>query len=228
LCFVGDVDVDRIFSFVDEALRTDDAALPPQPPPEPEPDAQRIARLVRDRAQAHLVTGVRGLTLHDDDRFALELLVAALSGQGGRLFLELRDKQSLCYSVAAHAVDGLEPGSFSIYMGTSPDKVDRALEGIDRIWRTIVDDGLTDVEIARAQRYLQGSHAIGLQRTGSRAMTMLLNELYGLGHLHHREHQRRLAAVTGDDIRRVARRVLTRARVTAIVGPDGTGGPAAT
>ena len=228
LCFVGDVDPDRIFSFVDEALHDDSGVPAPQPAEEPEPAAPRVARLVRDRAQAHLVTGVRGLTVHDADRYALELLVAALSGQGGRLFLELRDKQSLCYSVSAFAVDGIEPGSFSVYMGTSPDKVDRALAGIDRIWQALVDDGLTAAEIARAQRYLQGSHAIGLQRTGARATTMSLNELYGLGHLNHLEHQRRLAAVTVDDVRRVARKVLSRARVTAVVGPEGTGGPAAT
>jgi len=227
LCFVGDVDPDRMFAFVDESLRDDDGVSPPQPPAEPEPTSPRVARLVRDRAQAHLITGVRGLTLHDDDRFALELLVATLSGQGGRLFLELRDKQSLCYSVAGYAVDGLEPGSFAVYMGTSPDKVDRALEGIDRIWQALVNEGLTEGEVARAKRYLQGSHAIGLQRTGARATSMTLNELYGLGHLHHVEHQRRLAAVTVDDVRRVAQRVLTRARVTAVVGPEGTGGPAA-
>jgi zinc protease len=113
-------------------------------------------------------------------------------------------------------------------MGTSPDKVDRALAGIDRIWQALVDDGLTAAEVARAQRYLQGSHAIGLQRTGARATTMSLNELYGLGHLNHQEHQRRLAAVTVDDVRRVAGRVLSRARITAVVGPEGTGGPAAT
>ncbi len=228
LCFVGDVDPDRIFSFVEESLRDDIAASPPQPSEEPEPSGPRVCRLVRDRAQAHLVTGVRGLSLHDDDRYALEVLVAALSGQGGRLFLELRDKQSLCYSVSAYAVDGIEPGSFSIYMGTSPDKVDRALDGIDAIWRRIVEDGLSMAEVARAQRYLQGSHAIGLQRTGARATAMSLNELYGLGHLKHVEHPKRIAAVTADDVHRVARRVLSRARVTAVVGPEGTKGPSAT
>jgi zinc protease len=228
LCFVGDVDPDRIFAFVDESLPDDTGVAPPAPAEEDAPSSPRVARMVRDRAQAHLVTGVRGLRLHDEDRTALELLVAALSGQGGRLFLELRDRQSLCYSVAAYAVDGIEPGAFSIYMGTSPDKVDRALAGIDAIWQALVDDGLTAAEIARAQRYLQGSHAIGLQRTGARATTMSLNELYGLSHLHHQKHLERLAAVTVDDVRRVARRVLSGARVTAVVGPAGTGGPAAT
>ena len=228
LCFVGDIDPDRVLSFVDEALDNDETLPPPQPTIEAPPEAPRVARLLRERAQAHLVTGTTGLRLADQDRFALEVLVSALSGQGGRLFLELRDKQSLCYSVSAYAVDGLEPGTFSVYMGTSPDKVNRAFEGIDKILLTLVDDGITAAELDRAKRYLLGSHAIGLQRTGARATTMALNALYGLGHLAHRDHQHKLAAVTLDDVRRVAQKVLTRPRVTTVVGPEGTGGPAAT
>jgi zinc protease len=225
LSFVGDIDVDRVLSFVDENLVDAPDAPILAPAIEPMPEAPRVARLVRDRAQAHLVTGTTGLRLVDTDRFALEVLVSALSGQGGRLFLELRDKQSLCYSVAAYAVDGLEPGSFSVYMGTSPDKLDRALAGIDQILASLVDNGLTAVELDRARRYLLGSHAISLQRSGARSTTMSLNALYGLGHLAHRAHQEKLAAVTLDDVRRVAQVVLSRPRVTAVVGPEGTGGP---
>lgn len=227
LCFVGDVDPDQIFAIVDEHLRDDGTAPSPSPAEEAAPTEARVARLVRDRAQAHLVTGTSGLRLADSDRFALEILVSSLSGQGGRLFLDLRDKQSLCYSVAAYAVDGIEPGSFSVYMGTSPEKVDQALAGIDSILAGLIDNGITEAELVRAKRYLLGSHAIGLQRSGARATTMALNALYGLGHLAHRDHQERLAAVTLDDVRAVARKVLVRPRVTTVVGPEGTGGPAA-
>ncbi len=227
LCFVGDVDPDQIFAVVEEHLKDDGHAAPPSPGEEAPPAADRVARLVRDRAQAHLVTGTSGLRLVDSERFALEVLVSSLSGQGGRLFLELRDKQSLCYSVAAYAVDGIEPGTFSVYMGTSPEKVDQALAGIDGILATLVSDGITQGELVRAKRYLLGSHAIGLQRSGARATTMALNQLYGLGHLAHLKHQERLAAVTLDDVRAVAKKVLTRPRVTTVVGPEGTGGPAA-
>lgn len=228
LCFVGDVDPDHIFSVVEDHLQDDGGVAPPSPAEEASPLEARVARLVRDRAQAHLVTGVSGLRLVDQDRFALEVLVSSLSGQGGRLFLELRDKQSLCYSVAAYAVDGLEPGSFSVYMGTSPEKVDQALAGIDQILATIVAEGITEHELVRAKRYLLGSHAIGLQRSGARATTMVLNQLYGLGHLAHIKHQERLGAVTLDDVRAVAKKILTRPRITSVVGPEGTGGPPAT
>lgn len=228
--FVGDIDPDDAVDLVDDLWGHGDgsASALELAPREPPPTAPRVARQVRERAQAHLLTGTRGLTLDDPDRFALEVLCSVLSGQGGRLFLELRDRQSLCYSVSASAADGLDPGSFSIYMGTSPDKVDRAIAGIDRLLADVCDRGITPEELDRAIRYLAGSHDIGMQRLGARGTSMALNEIYGLGYLAHRDVPARIAAVTLADVRRVAARVLLGARVTAIVGPTGTGGPAAT
>ncbi len=230
MSFVGDVDPDDIVDAVQELLGDGDGrhAAAPSPPRESPPTEPRVARLVRARAQAHLVTGTRGLTLDDEDRFALEVLCSALSGQGGRLFFELRDKQSLCYSVSAFSVEGLEPGSFAVYMGTSPDKVDKALSGINALLGEVADKGITEAELSRSKRYLVGSHEIGLQRLGARASAMALNELYGLGHLAHRAYENKIDAVGLDDVLRVARRVLSGARVTAVVGPEGSGGPAAT
>ncbi|MCC7073747.1 MAG: insulinase family protein [Deltaproteobacteria bacterium] len=228
--FVGDIDPDDAVDLVDDlwGQGNGSASALELAPREGPPTGARVARLTRERAQAHLLTGTRGLTLDDPDRFALEVLCSVLSGQGGRLFLELRDRQSLCYSVSASAVDGLDPGSFSVYMGTSPDKVDRAIAGIEQLLADVSDRGVTPEELERAARYLAGAHDIGMQRLGARGTSMALNEIYGLGYLAHREVPARIAAVTLADVRRVAARVLSGARVTAIVGPTGTGGPAAT
>lgn len=228
---VGDMDSAWTLELLDETLArlpTDGAALPPPPDVEPPLRAPRVARLVRDRAQAHLVLGFRGLTLDDEDRYPLELLCSVLSGQGGRLFLELRDKQSLCYTVSAFSIEGKDPGSFNVYMGTSPDKVERAVAGIDALLDEVREHGVHDEELARAKRYLVGTHDIGLQRLGSRAATMALNELYGLGWDAHRRYGERIEAVTKGDIARVAQRVMRpEGRVLAIVGPEGTNGPEA-
>ncbi|HEY4223981.1 MAG TPA: insulinase family protein, partial [Myxococcota bacterium] len=230
LTFVGDVDPDDVIAAVDDLLGSGDdrTIAPPSPAAEPVPLDARVARLTRNRAQAHLVTGVRGLKLDDEDRYPLEILSSALSGQGGRLFYELRDKQSLCYSVSSFSVEGIEPGSFAVYMGTSPEKVDQALAGINLLLDEVKQNGINAVELDRSKRYLVGAHEIGLQRLGSRGTAMCLNELYGLGHLLHREYEKKIDAVTLADVQRVTRRILEQARVTSVVGPEGSGGPAAT
>lgn len=228
---VGDMDVGWTLELLEETLArlpTDGAPRKAAPEVEPHLTSPRTARLLRDRAQAHLVMGYRGLSLDDKDRYPLEVLCSVLSGQGGRLFLELRDKQSLCYTVSAFSIEGLEPGSFTVYMGTSPDKVGRALEGIEGLLGDVCAKGITEEELSRAQRYLVGTHDIGLQRLGARSATMALNELYGLGWDSHLRYGERIEAVTLDDVRSVAQRIMKpEGRVLAIVGPEGTGGPEA-
>lgn len=230
---VGDVDPERVAAMVEASLtsarRVDGAAAPtPAPVVEPAPGERRVARLVRPKAQAHLVVGHRGIALTDPDRFALEIVSSTLSGQGGRLFLELRDKRSLCYAVSAFSVEGIDPGSFAVYMGTSPEKVDTALAGIEELLERLAAEGITAAELDRSKRYLVGSHDIGLQRLGARGSAMALNELYGLGYQNHVEYAARIEGVQLDDVRRVAARLLDPTkRVVSIVGPEGTGGPAA-
>src|SRR6185369_13258225 len=117
-----------------------------------------------DRAQAHLVLGFPGATVDAKDRFALEVLVAVLGGQSGRLFGELRDKQGLVYRVSAHSVEGVDPGFVAVYLSCSPDKLDSAVAGVRGELDRVRASGITADELARAQSYLIGSHQIAMQR----------------------------------------------------------------
>ena len=83
--------------------------------------------------------GFRGLTLHDPDRFALEVIAQLLAGQGGRLFLELRDRRGLAYAVNAMNIEGLAPGLFAVYVATAPEKLDEAKDAIFAELRTLLD-----------------------------------------------------------------------------------------
>ncbi|MEE8303606.1 MAG: pitrilysin family protein, partial [Candidatus Tectomicrobia bacterium] len=51
--------------------------------------------------QSHIVWGFPTVTIKDRDRYALRVLDTILGGQGGRLFVELRDKKSLAYAVTS-------------------------------------------------------------------------------------------------------------------------------
>jgi zinc protease len=222
LSVVGDVAVDDVLALAHEAFGASRGGARPAPEVrlEPLPEAPRTARRQLARAQTHLVLGFPGVRLDDPRRHALEVLSTVLSGQGGRLFVELRDKRSMAYSISSFSVEGVDPGYFAVYMGTSPEKLEAALEGIRAELARVRDEPLTEAELARARQHLIGTHEIGLQRNGARAALIALDACYGLGQENFLHYAERVAAVTAEDVRAVARQLIDFERgALAIAGP---------
>jgi zinc protease len=189
-------------------------------PQEPPVTAPRSAKRVLAKAQTQLVLGFPGARVTDTWRRPLEVLSTLLSGQSGRLFIELRDKRSMAYSVSATTLEGIDPGYFALYMATSPEKVDAALAGMREELEKLKAAPVPDDELLRAKRYLVGSQQIGLQRNGARAATMALDACYGLGPEKYLRYAEELEAVTATDVLEVARRVLDFGSETLVtVGP---------
>jgi len=222
VALVGDVDPDDAAAELSKRLGSLAAPEEPPwslPPVEPGPAEARERVLRKERAQAHLVIGFRGLALGDPDREALEVLTQVLSGQGGRLFLELRDRRSLAYSVSALSIEGLAPGFFAVYIATAPDKLADARRGVLEQLDAVLSAPPGEDELERARRYLIGSFAIDQQRAAVRASHVSLDSLYGLGPDADRRYVERIRAVTPADAHRVARRLLRPdLATTAIIG----------
>ncbi|WP_373046425.1 M16 family metallopeptidase [Vulgatibacter sp.] len=222
LTLVGDVDPDHAFALAEELFGEKGAAShpPPQVAPEAPIEAPRRAERHMEKQQAHLILGFAGARFADPDRHALELLASVLAGQGGRLFVELRDKRSMAYSVTAFNLEGIDPGYFAVYMGTSPEKLDDAVAGIRAELDKVVQQPITEEELQRARRYLVGSHAIGLQKNAARAAVIALDETYGMGAENFTRYQERIESVTREQILAAARRHLVMDRsVLAMVTP---------
>ena len=192
-----------------EVARQDD---PPQAPLE--------MHYVLDKKQAHVIVGGMGTTIYSEDRFALEVLTTILSGQSGRLFLDLRDRQSLAYAVSSSSLEGIDPGHVFVYMGTSPDKVGQALAGLDGHLARLREEPPSDEELERAKRYLIGTHAIDLQRSGARAMLNAIGERFGQGYDEYRRYPAHIREVSSALVQAAARRYLDpKHMVRVIVGP---------
>ncbi len=229
LSIVGDVDVDEVIA----AARARFDRIPrtaSKKPAELPPFADRLAALDKrrddqrevfqflDRAQAHLVVGFPGATLDAPDRFALELLVAVLGGQGGRLFAELRDKRALVYRVSAHSIEGVDPGFVAVYLSCAPDKLGEAVATVRAELAKIRSHGVTQAELDRAKSYAIGSHQIAMQRRAAVANAMAYHEAYGLGWESWSHYDEAIRKVTPADLVAAAARYLRDDRmITATV-----------
>jgi zinc protease len=214
---VGDADADELAALAASAfseLSIGDASLPRAAA---WPAAARVEAEARDRAQSAMALLLPAPSRLDDDRFAAEMIATVASGLGGRFFDELRDKQSLCYTVQAFASERRRAGIFATYIATSPDKEDRARDALFNQLELLREQPVTARELARAQTYAIGIHAIRQQSGGAVLGDMVDAWLFGaLGELSAYEH--RVRAVTPDAMQQVARRYfdLTR-RVEGIV-----------
>jgi zinc protease len=183
------------------------------------PESVKKLEVSRDKEQVHLVIGFMGTTLKSSDRFRLELLDTILSGQSGRLFTELRDRQSLAYSLSSFSLFGLDTGSFGIYIGTSPDKKEQAIRGVWQELDSVRNEMVREDELDRAKRILISQYELAMQTHSAQALEMGLNETYEMGQDFGNRYIQAINEVSREDILTAARQyILPEQYVMVAVG----------
>ncbi|NOY52584.1 MAG: insulinase family protein [Deltaproteobacteria bacterium] len=222
IAVVGDVSREEAEAKVRELFGTMKKIAPVQPHILQEVPQEKIRESVErvNRQQAHMILGFLGTTVTSGDRYPLMILSNVLAGQGGRLFRDLRDKESLAYVVTAFSQEGVDPGFFAAYIACSPEKLDAARAGILKELARVRDQRIPENEMKRARENLIGSFEIGLQTNESIASTMVFDELYGNGFDAYKEFARKIEKVTAKDVQKVAERYLDLTRYSvALVKP---------
>jgi predicted Zn-dependent peptidase len=188
------------------------------------PDGEvQARRSVRRRVEtAHLALGWRALGHDDPDRFALAVANQLIGvGLSSRLFQEVREERGLAYSVYSSMTTYSDTGVFEVYAGTSPTKVDAVRALVMSELGDIVANGPNEHELSVAKGAFRGSTLINLEDTGSRMARLATSMVLRDRVLPIETFLAAVDAVTADDIRRVARRVLDVAPTVATVGPKG-------
>ena len=220
----GNLDHDEVLRHVDKAFEgvLGQEGLPSPPRiggegAEPNPGVRLIPRQTE---QANLILGTIGVSRTDDRRFTLGVLNSALGGgMSSRLFQEVREKRGLAYSVYSYTSQYADTGTFGVYAGCQPGKIDEVLTICRDEVGKIAEHGLTDEELSRGKGQLRGSMVLGLEDTGSRMSRIGKSELVYEELLSVDEVLARIDAVTLDDIRSVAADVLAKPMTLTVVGP---------
>ncbi|MBV9024512.1 MAG: insulinase family protein [Streptomycetaceae bacterium] len=179
---------------------------------------------VRERSteQAHVVLGMPGMSRTDDRRWALSVLNTALGGgMSSRLFQEVREKRGLAYSVYSYTSSYADCGLFGVYAGCAPGNLGEVLKICRDELHEVAEHGLSDAELRRAVGQLSGSTVLGLEDTGALMNRIGKSELCWGKQLSTDDLLGRIAAVTPDEVRAVARDVLAQQPSLAAIGPIG-------
>ncbi|MBL4637221.1 MAG: insulinase family protein [Kofleriaceae bacterium] len=232
LSIVGDVDPKEVIAQAESLFGAEPVRSSPERKPTREvftnrtPGSRQVYEEM-EREQSQLVVGFPGITIVDKDRWALEVLTTVLGGQGGRLFTQLRDKESLAYQLGAFSLEGLDPGYVAVYLSCSPAKMERAIEAVREQIDALRNRKITQRELVRSKRLLIGTHEIALQRRSSVAAALAFHHAYGLSSDEHFRYADYVQQVTLADVHRVATRILDWDQAIVVMVSPAHASPAA-
>lgn len=169
-------------------------------------DSQATVRVTRrDTEQAHIVLGGPGLDRADERRWAFEVLNHVMgSGMSSRLFREVREERGLAYAIYGFKLAYADNGSWGVYVGTTPNQADTALNIIRDELTKVVEHGITAKELERAKGSMRGGLALSLEDPNSRMIRLGRDELSGMPHLSVDERLEKLDAIDLDAVKSVA------------------------
>lgn len=227
LSIVGDFRVDDLLPKVEKAFGSW-KAKPTVFPPYPQPVRQtgkRVKFITMPAQQLNIYLGHLGVTRTNPDYYVLQVLDTILGGGAGftaRIPQRLRDELGLAYMTFASITmtAGLDPGRFISYIGTSPENMMLAIDGLLNEIRRIIKEPVSAQELQDAKDYLTGSFVFAFESSPQIARFLVHAEVYGLGFDYIDKYPEYIRAVTVEDISRVARQYLDSENYTlVVVGP---------
>ncbi len=186
-------------------------------------DKQTEARLriePKDIEQAHLCLAVHGFSRSHPQRFTIDLFNTVLGGgMSSRLFTEIREHRGLAYDIHSYTEHFLNSGSFAIYAGVDPEKIETAVAAILEETSQI-KQGITASELTRAKELSKGrlylrfedSQNVALWYGGQEILTQQILAIDDVISI--------VDAITIDELKEVAKEILTESRLNlAVIGP---------
>lgn len=215
----GRVDHEELLALLQESLE----AVPPgevghlAPPPTLEPATCLVKR---DLEQVQVCMSARGVALDDPQRPVAELLSGVVGeGCSSRLFREVRDRRGIAYSISSCLSSYLDAGSFNVYFGVAPARLEEALEVVGRVLAEIRDGEIEESELEAAKLYLRGSTILAQESTSARMAFLAEKALLREESLSVTDDLAKLDAVSRASLRELAAQLLDRPLAIAVVGP---------
>lgn len=150
----------------------------------PQSVTPRQLRIHKDTHQSHVLIGGRAYSMHNEKRIPLFLLNNLLGGPGmnSRLNLSLREKHGLVYSVESSITSYTDTGIHSIYFGTDPKNMDKAISLVDKELAKLRDVSLTSSQLSAVKKQVMGQLGVAGDNKESTFLGM------GKSYLHHNRY----------------------------------------
>ncbi len=117
-----------------------------------------LIQVFKPIVQSHAMIGNRCYSTHHKNKVAMLLLNNFLGGPGmsSKLNLEIREKHGICYSIESNYIPFSDTGTFSIYMGTDKDKMDKCQSLVNKELKKLRENKLGSTSLQQAKQKFIG------------------------------------------------------------------------
>jgi zinc protease len=179
------------------------------------------AVMVVDRAvpQSVVLFGANGIKRQDPDFYAAYVMNHILGGGGfsSRLMQEVREKRGLVYSIDTNLLTLDHAAVVQGALGTKNASVAEAMALVKQEWKRMREDGPTADELAGAKLFLTGSYALRFGSTTAIANALVGVQLENFPPDYFAKRNGYIEAVTLEDVKRVAKRLLDADALTFVI-----------
>ena len=220
LALVGDIDakiLDEFIGIIPASVETENEIL------KPEALNKEYAEVIKEDAnQAQILQGWLVPQIGCDDYPVLMLLniILGASGLSSRLFLELREKKGLAYTVRTAYETHNKSAVFSIYIGTEPSNIQTSINGFKEEIEKIKTIPVTDEELHNAKNNLIGKQQFIAETNTQQANMMAYYSIMGLPFDYQKELIKKITEVTPEQIQQCANKYFTEDFVLAVLKPE--------
>lgn len=164
----GKFDWDHVVDQMESLFSSWAGYATPSPEEKPEPTANVVLEH-QEGKQEHLGLMFPFPNYTDPDYYAAQVVSETLGGNmASRLFVEVREKRGLVYSISAGLTSQKHIGAMSIYAGTTPEQARECLQVIVDELRKLEREGITAEELARAKVQLKSEHVMRSEGSSAR------------------------------------------------------------
>ena len=173
-----------------------------------------------NREQTQIFYGIPCGKMGSPENLYLKMLSSHLSGQSSELFVEVRDRQGLCYSAQPVHFAAIEGGYFGIYMASGFDKVPAATAAIVDLIGRIRDNGLPEEDFNRIKMMIKGQNLINVQTNEDFASIYSVPVLQQQGLDYYYKGNKEIEDLKYVDFQKNIKKILSQKWNTIIVGRE--------
>jgi len=212
LSIVGDVTLKEILPKIEKAFGDWQKADVPATtiPPVPMPAASHILLVDRPGSvQTVLQLGNLGIERNNPDYFSLLLADRILGGgPAARLFMNLREDKGYTYGAYSNFGGTKFRGTWTSSAEVRTNVTEGAMKEFMYELRRLRDEKVSVEELENAKRAIVGSFALSLEQPQTLLQNIIVQKIYGLPADYWDTYPQKVAAITIDDVQRVAQKYI--------------------